>query len=357
MNKIGFIGNLGNDDSIGGQITKTRELLNAILNHQEINSCASVELLKRKKRTKNVYILDVGREKNPFIFCCKLYNLIRKSDSVIIILASKGYFFLLPIIMVLNAFYKKDIYEFVIGGIRYQFLNNKRIAYEKKVKAIYVESTFMVKKYQQLGIYNVEYMPNFKRVHRIGDKEVEKRNETQIRVCTFSRIDKYKGIDTAIEIMNKIKILDNSIFLDIIGPVDESFKDDFESLLRTSNKNISYKGAIDSKDAVETLKCYDILLFPTKWETEGFPGSFIDAMAAGLVILASERENFRNIIENGVNGYLFEEDDVQAFVDKIMYFSKNRKELRVMQKNALDSSYMYNSEIVLKDFLVKLDRK
>lgn len=354
MKTIGVIGNLGNDDSIGGQITKTRELLNAVLKHQETNNCASVELLKRKKRTKNVYILDVGKEKNPFVFCCKLYNLIRKSDLVIIILASKGYFFLLPLIMFLNAIYKKDIYEFVIGGIRYEYLNNKRIAYEKKIKMIYVESTFMVKKYQELGIYNVEYMPNFKRVHRIDDKEVEKRNETRIRVCTFSRIDKYKGIDTAIEIMNKITILDNSIFLDIFGPVDESYKDDFELLLRTSNKNIRYKGAIDNKDAVEYLKYYDILLFPTKWKAEGFPGSFIDAMAAGLVILASERENFRDIIENGVNGYLFDEDDVQAFVDKIMYFSQNKKALRMIQKNALDSSYMYNSEIVLKDFFDKI---
>jgi len=39
--KIGFIGNLGNKDTIGGQITKTRELLAYLFEYTENQNIAS----------------------------------------------------------------------------------------------------------------------------------------------------------------------------------------------------------------------------------------------------------------------------------------------------------------------------
>ena len=356
MKTIGVIGNWGDSNTIGGQITKTRELLKAISDKMGYDSKRLLgEWEDSKKITNDLYFINVGQQRGVIKLLVEILKLMRQSDYVIIILASKGYFQILPIISLINKLYQKRIYEFVIGGIRYDFLNYGRIKYEQKIKKIYVESTYMVKKYNELGLKNVEYMPNFKFFKTITEKEIEKRNNSQIRICTFSRIDRCKGIDVAVEIVKNVVSGNENIFLDVIGPVDSEYQEDFDNLINNVPDNIKYLGAINGSKAVEVLKEYDILLFPTKWKSEGFPGSFIDAMAAGLVILSSERINFKDIICEGVNGFLFNENDIKAFADKIIYLKNNIDILRSMQKNALCEVEKYKTENVLEKFWCELN--
>lgn len=356
MKTIGVIGNWGDSNSIGGQITKTRELLKAISEKMGYDSTNLFgEWEDSKKITQNLFFINVGQQRNMIKLLVEILKLMHQSDYVIVILASKGYFRLLPIISLMNKLYKKTIYEFVIGGVRYDFLNCRQIKYEKKIKKIYVESTYMVKRYSELGLKNVEYMPNFKSFKKITENDIEKRIDSEIRICTFSRIDCYKGIDSAIDIVKNVLSSDENIFLDIIGPVDSNYQEDFENLISNVPNNIKYLGSINGSKAIEVLKKYDILLFPTKWKSEGFPGSFIDAMAAGLIILSSERINFKDIIHEDINGFLFSDNDIKAFVDKIIYLKNNVDILRSMQKNALCEVEKYKTENVLEIFWRELN--
>lgn len=349
MNSIGFIGNLGNDDSIGGQITKTRELLSAIENNCNYNN--ETEENKRNE----VEVVDVNIYDSKLCLAKDVIKLFYNSDIIIVILASNGYFKILPFLFFLNKIYRRKIYEFVIGGVRQEFLNTRRIKLEKEITKIYVESKYMLEKYIEKGLKNVSYQPNFKRIEKIEEQLIDWRKNRQIRICTYSRIDRYKGINKAVKMVLEIINEFPDVSLEIIGPIDEDYENDFKELLANlTTENIQYKGVINGNKSTEMLKEYDILLFPTEWEAEGFPGSFIDAMASGLAILASDRINFRDVIHNGVNGYLIEEGNEEAYISYIKYWINNREELCEIQKKSLYESDKYLEREVLRGFFSEI---
>lgn len=62
------------------------------------------------------------------------------------------------------------------------------------------------------------------------------------------------------------------------------------------------------RDITEILKSSDLFAFPSK--REGLPVSMMEAMACGLPVVASRVRGNRDLIEDGVNGYLFESDNL-----------------------------------------------
>ena len=346
MTKIGILGNFGGG-IIGGQVTKTHELSKAL-----------------EKQFGKISVADVNKNKrNVLRLIRQLWSLLRDTDIIFVILASPGYFRLLPILLCMNVFFKCDMYEIVTGGVRYQYIQGKKIRLwmEKKIKKIYVETNYMVMQYEKLGLCNVECLPNFKEIEPISEEELAEGfnwNGT-LRLCTFSRIDRLKGVDDAIKIISMInqKCGKNIAHLDIIGPIDTEYQKEFESILNSvDEKNVCYCGKIDGKIAVSVLKKYDALLFPTNWSTEGFPGSLIDAMAAGLPVLANAKENFKDIVIEGYNGYLITETKREDQYISIIYsWYKDRETLFTMKRNALSEVGKYKPQNVLKQIWKELE--
>ena len=93
-------------------------------------------------------------------------------------------------------------------------------------------------------------------------------------------------------------------------------KKNFVKSKKNFSNNISYKGIIDSNKSVDTLKNYDIMLFPTKFKTEGIPGTIIDAYASGLTVVSSIWDNYNEIIDDGITGIGYEIDNYNDFKKK-----------------------------------------
>ena len=68
------------------------------------------------------------------------------------------------------------------------------------------------------------------------------------------------------------------------------------------------------------LKNYFLLAFPTKFYTEGIPGTILDAYAAGVPVIASKWESFFDVIEEGKTGIGYEFDN-QKELEKILAVS------------------------------------
>ncbi|MFC1549256.1 glycosyltransferase [Nitrospirota bacterium] len=65
-------------------------------------------------------------------------------------------------------------------------------------------------------------------------------------------------------------------------------------------------------------------LFVLSSHTEGLPLSAMEAMAAGLPVLATDVGGLCDLVEDGVTGRLVEPGDVKAFADSIVSFSVDR---------------------------------
>lgn len=60
-------------------------------------------------------------------------------------------------------------------------------------------------------------------------------------------------------------------------------------------------------DVAELLPKFDVFLLLSNWE--GFPISIIEAMRAGLPVIASDVGGVKEAVQNGVNGYLVDRND------------------------------------------------
>ena len=72
-------------------------------------------------------------------------------------------------------------------------------------------------------------------------------------------------------------------------------------------------------DAYKYLKACDIFVLPSA--KEGFPWTILEAMLAGLPIIATKVGAIPEILENGVNGWIVESENQKQIVEKILWFS------------------------------------
>lgn len=77
-------------------------------------------------------------------------------------------------------------------------------------------------------------------------------------------------------------------------------------------------------DIASWLKTADVLLFPSR--TEGSPNTVIEAMACGCPVVASDIPACRDLIDDGVHGWLCPPGDRRAFTEAVRRVLDDRQE-------------------------------
>jgi glycosyltransferase involved in cell wall biosynthesis len=79
---------------------------------------------------------------------------------------------------------------------------------------------------------------------------------------------------------------------------------------------------LGSRSDIPTLiNEYDCFVFPS--HSEGFSGSIVEAMFAGLPVLASDIAVNKEVITPMETGYLFEKGSVQSITRALLWFKDN----------------------------------
>ena len=308
---IGIIGHFGgNKNFTDGQTVKTKELYNYLLDN--------TNFLITKFDTYNIKI-------NPFKKFIDLYRLFKKVDVVILIVSSRGYKILVPIIDFLNRKRNVRLYDFVIGGNRQKIFENNSSLLKKayKYKKIYVETKKMLLDYEKLGFHNVEIMNNFKNITSYSPKKHN--NHNVIKLCTFSRVCKEKGISDSIKVVKKLNDCDENkqYVLDIYGKIDDNYMAEFNSLLNENSKFVSYCGVADFSISSKIISNYDLLLFLTFWPGEGMPGTIIDCFFASTPVVATDWNYNFEILKDKCTGIKVEVGNVDQVVKEILVLVNN----------------------------------
>ncbi|RAP50774.1 MAG: hypothetical protein BZ138_06370, partial [Methanosphaera sp. rholeuAM270] len=132
----------------------------------------------------------------------------------------------------------------------------------------WVESKILADRLAQLGVSNVEYMPNFKELKSADASSIKTPDAPPYRFCTFSRVTPAKGIPDAIKAVTSLNDEGVQCSLDIYGPIAPDFETDFAEMVQ-DNPYAQYCGCVDVNASVEVLQDYSALLFPTTWPGEG----------------------------------------------------------------------------------------
>ena len=136
-----------------------------------------------------------------------------------------------------------------------------------------------------------------------------------IRFAFISRIMKEKGIDQYLEAAKYIKNKYPNTEFHVCGFCEDEYEGQLEKL---SEKGIViYHGMI--RDVSAFLKDIHCVVHPTYYP-EGISNVLLEACASGRPIITTDRSGCREVVENGVNGYISLSQNSADLTDKIESF-------------------------------------
>lgn len=234
----------------------------------------------------------------------------RSCENIIILPAQNGVRIFPPLCVAFRKLYQRKLHYIVIGGWLDHFLerNPRFLKALDSFTAIYVETRTMKQDLEKRGLRNLCILPNFKDIHILTEDELVYPTGEPYRLCTFSRVMKEKGIEDAVDAVKSVNEKYGRIVytLDIYGQIDAEQTKWFEDLKTSFPDYVRYKGLVAYDKSVEVLKDYFALLFPTRFYTEGIPGTIIDAYAAGVPVISAKWESFEDVIDVGITGIGYE---------------------------------------------------
>lgn len=345
MNKLCVIGNFGSGKgNYDGQTVKTHNTYQALCN-----------ILG----TKNVTFINTngGLKKIP-VLIFKTILAAYQNRNIIMLPAQNGLKLFAPLLSVLSGICNCNMHYVVIGGWLPDVLSYNTILRKSLINfcGIYVETNTMKIELEKEKLKNVYIFPNFKHIKVLNESELVSIKKEPLKLCTFSRVMKEKGIEDAV---NAVKAVNDAIgrnvyTLDIYGQIDNEQTEWFNELQKTFPDYVKYKGLVPFDKTTEVLKDYFLLLFPTKFYTEGIPGTIIDAYAAGVPVVCSKWQSFADLVDDSVGyGYEFSSEEALKNLLRKIYFEDIDKIL-AMKKACILKSRQYMPEKVVKILINKL---
>jgi glycosyltransferase involved in cell wall biosynthesis len=186
---------------------------------------------------------------------------------------------------------------------------------------------------------------------KIETKEYNKR----LKILFVGRIVYEKGLDVLVEVINT---LENDKFdFTIVG--DGNYKDKISSIFK--KENVEYLGWINDKEKIASIfKSHDILLNPSirykDWE-ELFGIVNIEAMASGVVVIASDHIGPKEIIENEKNGILVQEKKSELIIQKLNKLYNNREYLKQISNEAIKRADSFRIENIANQWKEVINEK
>lgn len=240
----------------------------------------------------------------------------------------------------------KKILKFKILDIFLNPLSEKIIAVSNEVKNSLV-------KYQKIYKNKIIIIPNGS-IIPTKLKNYEKNNKN-LKILNIGRFTEQKGHLFLLEAMNDLKKEGYSnIHLTIVG--DGTLKKKMEDFIRENNleSSVSLRDIIEDRNILEEVYLNsDLFILSSLWE--GFPNALLEAMSYGIVPVATDISGTREVIKDGVSGYLIKPGSVSEIKEKIRFILNNPDVLNSISENShnrIKCDYSLENQIInlIKNF-------
>jgi glycosyltransferase involved in cell wall biosynthesis len=217
-------------------------------------------------------------------------------------------------------------HSLVKGKTRFSFKSGKIIAVSDSVKNMLIN-------YYKVPSEKITMLRNYieQPCHKEQEPDFNVRASLDIpadaRVILFlGRICKIKGVDLLIKAFKLLRQKDKGIFLLIIGQVyDNSLNSAFKNL----PDGIKQLGVV--KNPYPYYSAADLVVLPSR--TDPFPYVMLEAGIMHKPFLGSRTGGIEEFIKDGINGVLFESENVTELKVKIEYIINNKMKAQVMAEN------------------------
>ncbi len=110
--------------------------------------------------------------------------------------------------------------------------------------------------------------------------------------------------------------------------------------------NVELEGFVDNVG--DYLAAFDLFVFPSRREAVG--STLMDAMNAGLAIVASRTGGIPELIREGHNGILLEPDDAEGFYAAMEVLLEDNDERERLEKNNREDAAQYSADRMAREY-------
>ena len=176
-----------------------------------------------------------------------------------------------------------------------------------------------------------------------------KRNET-FRFLLIARLLYDKGIIEYYEAAKKVKVSHAADFF-LMGAPDQSALGIPLTLVQQWDKENTIKYLPFTENVADVIYSADCIVLPSY--REGTPKTLLEAAACGKPLLATDVPGCKEVVEDGVNGYLCKVKNAQDLADKMVkILNQNPEKLKKMgeesHKIAIDK---FDERIVIEKYI------
>ena len=186
-----------------------------------------------------------------------------------------------------------------------------------------------------------------------SDLYVNNKDERNFNLLFLANHRKEKGFFDVLYILPEIKKMNGFIRVYFVGEMSFSKKElvYINNYVRENGLETVAKfcGIQIGKKKAEYFRHSHAQVLPSY--TEGLPASILEGLAAGLPIIATNIGVIPEVIEDGINGFLFSPGDREALKRHILYLAENRQFMKEM--SACNRLY-YDSKFRIERFINEL---
>jgi len=171
--------------------------------------------------------------------------------------------------------------------------------------------------------------------------------EKPIRFLFLGRMMKEKGIDDFLESAVRIRKEYPDVEFHIVGACEKDYLKQAESL---TTRGIIYHGRQD--DVRPFIAMCHCLIHPSYY-AEGMSNVLLESCATGRPIITTDRPGCREVIEDGINGFVIKRQDVDDIVEKLELFislpHEQKRKMGLAARKKVEREF--DRDVVVKAYL------
>lgn len=178
--------------------------------------------------------------------------------------------------------------------------------------------------------------------------------DTPIRFLFMGRVMYPKGIDNYLEAADAIKKkYGDKVEFHILGKCDDDYKSVVDSYVQ--RRVIVYHAPV--KDVTPYLINTHCLIHPTFYP-EGMSNVLLESCAIGRPVITTNRSGCREIVDDGINGYIVEPKNTGSLIEKIEKFLslsyEQKQEMGIMGRRKVEKNF--DRKIVISAYLDEMNK-
>lgn len=152
-------------------------------------------------------------------------------------------------------------------------------------------------------------------------------------ILLVGRMHPNKGFEDLFPALNHVFTANKNVYFEIICTVIEDYKIKLLSLVSEKfHTRIKFLGRVKNEELPGYYNSANLSILPSR--AEAFPIIPLESMACGTPVIMADRFSAREIVDDGVDGFLVDTFDKEGFANKILHILENQSKIEEMREAA-----------------------